>query len=213
MQTVFVVGKVPDVRQTVSLATLMVRHFDMFDPKLQPAPVKTGPRRFTVPLVKVEGVKNVLRHYNLAIRDLGWWVAQDVPAEMRRMNSNVYSFFKWARDRERSLRGVRLDPDGGFLVMNDHPLLPIYLVPTKKRSWDALAHLLAELAASFLDRDWLETAMSTSPVIPDSFVKGWCVILKLDGPPKPLENGDGDEDEAMLAGDPVGTSKTTSGGG
>jgi hypothetical protein len=213
MQTVFVVGKVPDVRQTVTLSTLMTRHFDKFGAKLQTAPVKTGPRRFTVSPEKVEGVKNVLRHYNLAIRDLGWWVAQDVPAEMRRMNSNVYSFFKYARDRERSLRSFRLDADGGFLVMNDHHLLPIYLVPTKKRSWDALARLLAELAASFLDRDWLETAISTSSPVPETFVQAWCAVLKLDGPPKLQDPGEGDGDDATMTGASVISSKSTSGGG
>jgi hypothetical protein len=36
MQTVFVVGKVPDVRQTVPLTTLMKRHFDAHGAKLLP---------------------------------------------------------------------------------------------------------------------------------------------------------------------------------
>jgi hypothetical protein len=129
------------------------------------------------------------------------------------MNSTVYSFFKYARDRERSLRNFRLDANDGFLIMNDQQLLPIYLVPTKKTSWDALAHLLAELAASFLDRDWLEAAVSTSSLVPDNFTRAWCAILKLDGPPKKSNDGDGSGDEVMLAVDPVGTSNTSSGGG
>jgi hypothetical protein len=214
MQSIFVVGKVPDTRQTVNLTTLMARHFDKFGAKLQPAPVKTGPRRFSVPTDKTEEVKSVLRHYNLAIRDLGWWVAQDVPAEMRRMNSTVYSFFKYARDRERRLRGFRLEADSGYLVMNDHQLLPIYMVPSKKNSWDLLVSLLADVADSFLEHDWLESAISTSSPVPEGFVSSWCKILKLDAPKQQMsESRIDDTDMDMMSSVSSVTPKTTSGGG
>ncbi len=97
-KNIFVIGKVPDAPPTVLLATAMKRHFEQYGAKLLPAVGKATIRRFSIPDDKVGQAKETLMHYNLAIRDLGYWVVQDSPPALRRMYSNVYAFYKFRRD-------------------------------------------------------------------------------------------------------------------
>jgi hypothetical protein len=176
LQTIFVIGKIPNERQSVSLSTLIQRHFQVHEAKVLPVLGKAKTRRFSVPVEKVDGVKNTIRHYNLAIRDLGWWVTQDAPPALRRMNSNAYAFFKFARDRFSPLRNFHFEVEAGYVSVSDTPLLPVYLIPTKQQKWVLLAPLLTELVANYLGKDWLETAASAFSV-PDDFVTRWCSVL------------------------------------
>jgi hypothetical protein len=177
MQAVFVVGKIRDMRQTVPLPTLVKRHFEAFGAKLYPTVGKGGTARFSVAPDKIEDVKCTIRHYNMAIRDLGWWVVQDAPPALRRMNSNAYTFFKMARDQFSLIRQFRFEAENGYLTMNDRPFLPVYLVPNKRDSWKKLAALINELVIDYVDTDWL-TAVTSEFVVPENFGTRWCQILR-----------------------------------
>jgi hypothetical protein len=121
LQSVFVLGKVPNVQQTVPLSTLFKRHFEKFGAKLLPTTGISKMRRFSVPAEKAEEVKHTIRHYNMAIRDLGWWVVQDAPPALRRMNSTAYAFFKFGREQQPLIRNFCFEADGGYLTMDDVP--------------------------------------------------------------------------------------------
>jgi hypothetical protein len=179
MQTIFVVGKVPSVRPTVSLTTLMKRHFEQHGGKLLPTGGKSRTRRFAVPVDKIDDTKGTIRHYNMAIRDLGYWVVQDAPPALRKLNSNAFAFFKYAKDIFKILRRFRWEAEAGYVTVDELPFLPVYLVSCKKKKWKALAGLLTELVADVLEKDWLETA-SSALKIPDDFVTKWCAVLERD---------------------------------
>jgi hypothetical protein len=177
MRSVFVVGKIRDVRQTVPLSTLMKRHFNVFGASLTTTAGKGGTFRFSVAADKIEDVKSTIRHYNMAIRDLGWWVVQDAPPALRRMNSNAYAFFKMAREEFSLIRNFRFEAEDGYLKMNDSPFLPVYLVPNKKDCWKKLASLLTELVIDYVDKDWL-TAVTTEFTVPENFTTRWFKLLR-----------------------------------
>jgi hypothetical protein len=188
VQSTFVVGKINNEQQTVTMNTLIKRHFERFEAKLLPVVGKSQTRRFAVPPEKVEDVKNTIRHYNTAIRDLGWWVVQDAPPALRRLNSNAYTFFKYARDQFPPLRKVRFEAENGYLKIDDSAFLPVYLVPTNRAKWKQLASLLMELAVEQTELDWLEAA--TSPfVLPEGFVEKWCMVLRRGQPHRVNELG------------------------
>ncbi len=214
LQTIFVVGKVPGTRPSVSLTTLMQRHFEEHGAKLLPQAGKARTRRFSVPLDKVESVKNIVRHYNLAIRDLGYWIVQDAPPALRKLNSNAYAFFKSAKSNYGVLRRSRFEVESGYVMIDDVPFLPVYLVPMKQKKWKALAGLLTELVANFVDSEWLETATSQFTVPPD-FAGKWCAILERDEQLElPVEQpGTADDDDEMFDFDAEEEKQTTSGGG
>jgi hypothetical protein len=213
MQSIFVVGKVPGTHASVSLTTLMQRHFVEHGAKLLPQQGKSRTRRFSVPMDKVESAKNTVRHYNLAIRDLGYWVVQDAPPALRKLNSNAYSFFKSAKKNFQVLRRFRFEAEGGYIMIDDVPFLPVYLVPTKQLKWKALGSLLTELVAEFLDREWLETATSQIAV-PADFAGKWCTILdgvemaEIETPSSP-----GEEDDEMFDAENEDEPGSASGGG
>ncbi len=190
LQTIFVIGKVPDARQTVTLATVLQRHFEIHGAKLLPVVGKTFTRRFSVPVDKVEATKNTMRHYNLAIRDLGWWIVQDAPPALRKMNSNAFAFFKYAKSQFKPLRRCRFDAEDGYVLMDDLRLFPVYLIPTKKSNWKPLSQLLTELLADFLEVDWLDSA-SAPRSVPETFVAKWCSVVKR---PEANEENDGSRD-------------------
>jgi hypothetical protein len=96
------------------------------------------------------------------------------------MNSTAYAFFKFARENYSLVRQFRLETDGGYLTMDDVPILPVYLVPAKKSFWLALAALLTDLVADYVQKDWLETATATYK-IPEWFTEKWCEVLKKGG--------------------------------
>ncbi len=190
LQTIFVIGKVPDVPQTVSLSTVLQRHFVTHGAKLLPVVGKSFTRRFSVPLDKVEATKSTVRHYNLAIRDLGWWIVQDTPPALRKMNSNAFAFFKYSKGLFKPLRHCRFDAEDGYVLMDELRLFPVYLIPTKQLQWKRLSQLLAELVADFLDVDWLDSAAAPRSV-PERFLAKWCAVIK-----QPEVN-DGDDSDGV----------------
>jgi hypothetical protein len=174
-----VIGKVPNTRPSISLTTLIQRHFEQVGAKLMPSLGKARTRRFTVPEDKVDQTQDIIRLYNLAIRDLGYWIVQDAPPALGKMNSNAYAFFKAAKSTYSTLRRSRFEAEGGYVTMDDLPFLPVYMVTTKKSKWKALAALLSELVADVDESDWLKTAVSPLK-IPDNFVDRWCAVLQRD---------------------------------
>jgi hypothetical protein len=179
LKTIFVIGKVPKARPTISLSTLLKRHFEQVGAKLLPAVGKMRTRRFSVPEDNVDQTRDIIRMYNMAIRDLGYWIVQDAPPALRKMNSNAYAFFKMAKSIYQPLRRSRFEAEGGYVTVDDQPFLPVYMVSTKKSKWKALAALLMELVADASDNDWLEMAVEPMK-IPDDFVDKWCAILQRD---------------------------------
>jgi hypothetical protein len=180
MRTIFVIGKVPNSRQAVSLTVLLQRHFEEHGAKLLPLLGKARTRRFSVPSDKVEITKETVRHYNLAIRDLGYWVVQDSPPALRRMNSSAFAFFKFCKDRFKPLRRFRYEAEGGYVFIDDTQLFPVYMVPTKQSKWSALAKLILELTMDWLCVDWLEAA-SAPFELPATLMENWCAVLQSAG--------------------------------
>jgi hypothetical protein len=189
MQTAFVVRVIDGQTPSVSIQVLLQRHFADCGVKLLPQAGKSGVRRFIVKPDKVGRAKNEIKHYNMAIRDLGWWVVQDAPPALRAMNLVVYKFFKAAKEWFPLLRKFRFETEGGFATMNEVPIVPVYLVPRKETLWKKLASLLMEVVADFLDLEWLETACSRM-VIPENFTSRWCSILKEAGVYRPGPKND-----------------------
>ncbi len=179
MSAIFVIGIVPGVRPSVSIRTLLDRHFSKYGGKLLPTPstVKSCTRRFSVPVENVPEVKAVIRHYNLAIRYLGWWVTQDAPPALRMLYSTSYSFFKFIKDQFQILRRFRYEAEDGYATINGVPFTPVYLIPKKQTAWKKLGGLLTELVADFLDLDWVESACSRLTV-PDTFHQRWFEIIE-----------------------------------
>jgi hypothetical protein len=217
LQTIFVIGKVPSVRPTVSLTTLMKRHFEQHGGKLLQTGGKLRTRRFSVLVDKVDLTKGTIRHYNMAIRHLGYWVVQDVPPALHKLNSKAFAFFKYAKDVYTSLRRFRWEAEAGYVTVDELPFLPVYLVSCKRKKWKALAALLTELVASVLEKDWLETA-STALQIPDDFVNKWCSVLERDECDVPFENEEVFEEQSIqennvFDNDNMGEELVASGGG
>jgi hypothetical protein len=106
-------------------------------------------------------------------------VVQDAPPALRKLNSNVFAFFKNAKANFSLLRRSRYEVEGGYVTIDDVPFIPVYLVPTKQQKWKALAALLTELVANFDDSEWLETVTNQFTIPPD-FTAKWCAILESD---------------------------------
>jgi hypothetical protein len=213
LKTIFVIGKVPGARPTVSLMTLLQRHFVQLGAKLIPTAGKTRTCRFSVPEEKVNSTRDVIRHYNLAICDLGYWIVQDAPPALRKLNSNTFTFFKFAKDCFQPLRRFRFEAEGGYVLVDDVPFLPVYMVSSKKAKWKALATLLTELVADGLERDWLDAA-STPLTILDKFVEQWCSVIQQDSSPaEEMELGNKDEFNEEVNDDFLKEDQAASGGG
>jgi hypothetical protein len=93
------------------------------------------------------------------IRNLGWWVAQESPKELRDMETNAFRFFMEIKKKHAekcpALKRHYLEVSDGFLKVGGVPLLPVFKIPTDTEKWGQLAPILHKMICEVMASDWV----------------------------------------------------------
>jgi hypothetical protein len=175
-RNIFVFGHVPDFAQPASLKSVITNFFLKCEMKQLPKAGNTKVWRVSVPMGKEELTKKIAEANVFGIRDHGWWVQQDLPPKLREMHSNAYAFIKLVKDRFRRLRPFLFEAEDGHFMVEKTPLVPVYLIPTKKDKWNELATVLASEIGGMVETEWLESVVSSNINVA-SVVEKWSAVL------------------------------------
>jgi hypothetical protein len=113
-------------------------------------------------------------------KDLGWWVGQENPADLRQMQANAYRFIMATKNECDGLRKFFLEAEEGFLRFQGAPFLPVYMVPTNEDLWPKLAPVLLKMVESIRSVSWIERFRRDFKKLDPGLLKVWCSIIKLD---------------------------------
>jgi hypothetical protein len=89
-------------------------------------------------------------------KDIGWWVGQESPADLRQMETNAFRFVMETKTMCEKLRRFYLEVDDGFLRYQGAPFLPVYMIPADKNLWQDLAEVLFKMVESLRSVSWVD---------------------------------------------------------
>jgi hypothetical protein len=89
------------------------------------------------------------------VRDLGWWIGQENPADLRQMEVNAFRFIMEAKNVCVELRRYYLEAEEGFIRYARVPFLPVYLVPDDQEKWPELADVLWRMVQTIQSKNWV----------------------------------------------------------
>ncbi len=159
-----------------------------------PSAGKSQVKRFCVQLDQLAAFQANLEVYEPQIRAEGWWIAVDLPLELRSLRSNAFQFFKEARSLHQNIRAAYLDisHDSGYVTVDGLDLVPVYMVPRDKKKWPSLIMLLTRIVDSVREVEWT-VRITASMSIDSALVREWADIVGTQLPARNLAT-DGDID-------------------
>jgi hypothetical protein len=90
-----------------------------------------------------------------AVKETGWWIGQENPTDLRKMEVNAYRFIMEAKEHCDELRHYYLEAEEGFVRYARVPFLPVYLVPDDQQKWPELADILLKMVESIQSKNWI----------------------------------------------------------
>jgi hypothetical protein len=134
-------------------------------------------------------------------RDLGWWVGQENPVDLRQMETNAFRFIMETKTECDGLRKFYLEVDEGFLRFQGAPFLPVYMVPSEKELWPKLAPVLLLMVESLRAVSWVDRFRRDLRKLDPALLEEWNCIIKCRGgavDEQPLSGVRGRRDERLV---------------
>ena len=180
---VFVVGHVTNdhgtpIPTTITVKDILLKYFSTVDYELlttNPSSV-TNVRRFRVHPSHIPVTKQMARDLNPELRSHGWWIQQETPNELRKMNSMATKFFMEVKKLQPALRRYNFDVDCGFITIDGAVVLPVFMVTEDGRKWNELSELLVEIVRASLNLPWL-LRMATPIKIEYEMLQKWGKVV------------------------------------
>ncbi len=119
---------------------------------------KSQIKRLRVDKLSLEDFRANLEVYEFQIRSDGWWLAQDLPPDLRVLRSNAFKFFKEARAMYETVKATFLDVSlfTGCVVIDGVEFVPLYLIPKTQKKWPALFPIFRRAVDEVLAIEWVE---------------------------------------------------------
>jgi hypothetical protein len=111
-------------------------------------------------------------------KDLGWWVGQESPIDLRQMETTAFRFIMETKTMCDGLRRFYLEVEDGFLRFQGAPFLPVYMVPANKELWPALAEVLLKMVQSIRSLGWLDRFRHDLRKVEPGLLDEWSCIIK-----------------------------------
>ncbi len=146
---------------------------------------KSQVKRFCVDKECLDEFRSNLDLYEPQIRAEGWWIAADLPPELRALRSTAFKFFKEAKSLHDTIRMAYLDvaQDSGYVTIDGIDLVPVYMVPRDTKKWPALITLMSKIVDSVRAIEWTERVTSKVQ-IDQSLVREWTELIGAKVPTK-----------------------------
>jgi hypothetical protein len=150
--------------------------------------------RVTVHPEDVHTMKIRARDNWRVVKDVGWWIGQENPADLRQMQINAIRFVMETKTVCNELRRFYVEVEDGFLRFQGAPFIPVYMVPTNKEKWPELANILLKILVSLRSLNWVDRFRKASQLrkVEPALVDEWNSVLRASEPEEALED---DEDE------------------
>ncbi len=120
-------------------------------------------------------------------KDLGWWVGQETPMDLREMQVNAFRFIMDSKTHCAELRRFYLEAEEGFIRFAKIPFLPVYLVPSDKEKWPELAAILLTMVLSVRTSDWMQRFKGVKK-LNRALLDKWNEVLGKKNGPRRLEH-------------------------
>jgi hypothetical protein len=161
-----------------------------------PAMGKSQIRRLRVAKDHLNIFRENLELYEMQIRSDGWWLAQDLPPELRLLRSNAFKFYKEAKSLYTTVLAVYFDVslNSGYVTVDGIELFPVYMVPKDHGKWAALFPIFQRIVDLILAVEWVDKKTSAVPVSPE-LVQEWADAVGMSAPPS--NSGKNDSDTEM----------------
>jgi hypothetical protein len=114
-------------------------------------------------------------------RDLGWWVGQENPVDLRQMETNAFRFIMETKKECEGLRRFYLEVDDGFLRFQGAPFLPVYMIPADKELWPRLAEVLLKMVKSLRAVSWIDRFRRDLRKLDPGLLEEWSSIFRMSG--------------------------------
>lgn len=137
--------------------------------------------RVTVHREDVHAMKLRVRDGWRGARELGWWVGQENPVDLRQMETNAFRFIMETKKECDGLRRFYLEVDDGFLRFQGSPFLPVYMIPTDKELWPQLAEVLLKIVQSLRAVSWIDRFRHDLRKLDPGLLEEWNSIFRLSG--------------------------------
>jgi hypothetical protein len=133
-----------------------------------------------------------------AVKDVGWWIGQENPADLRQMEINAIRFVMETKMVCNELRRFYVEVEDGFLRFQGAPFLPVYMVPFGKEKWAHLAKILLKILQSFRSMNWVDRFRRNLRKVDPTLVEEWNNVFRASDP---TESPEEDEEEFAEAGE------------
>jgi hypothetical protein len=134
--------------------------------------------RVTVHPDDVHTMKIRVRDNWRAVKDVGWWIGQENPADLRQMQINAIRFVMETKVECNELRRFYVEVEDGFLRFQGAPFLPVYMVPTDKGKWPKLAEVLLKILKSLRSLNWVDRFCQSLRKVDPALVDEWNRVLR-----------------------------------
>jgi hypothetical protein len=133
-------------------------------------------------------------------RDLGWWVGQETPVDLRQMETNAFRFIMETKSMCDELRRFYLEVDDGFVRFQGAPFLPVYMIPVDKELWPELAGVLLKMVLSVKSASWVDRFRRDLRKLDPGLLEEWNDIFKLTGEEERSPRTESDGESIRLLG-------------
>ncbi len=182
MTNCFAMGRVTGIVGVASIPKssekVLADYFAGISIAMTPSLGKSQVKRFSVGKEDLPNFQANLELYDPQIRADGWWIAVDLPPELRALRSNAFQFFKETKALYSDIRATYLDVshDSGFVTVDGIDFIPVYMVPRDKKKWPPLITIFVRVIESVLGLEWTVRITSSVSIDP-GFVREWAEAM------------------------------------
>jgi hypothetical protein len=157
---------------------------------------KTQVKRLRVEKTNLSDFRANLDVYEFQIRSDGWWIAPDLPPDLRLLRSTAFKFFKEARSLYDTVRATFLDVslDSGWVTIDGVEFVPVYLIPKDAKKWPILHPIFERAVAEVLAIEWVAKKTTAVQVDP-TLVQEWADAVGLKAPARSEDDRDSSDAE------------------
>ncbi len=135
-----------------------------------------------------------------ATREMGWWIGQENPADLRRMEVNAFRFIMEAKNTCVELKRYYIEAEEGFIRYARVPFLPVFLVPEDQEKWPELAPILGKMVQSIQSKNWVTRFRGVKKLDPRLLEEWNSVSGTLDVSSSEDSEHDGEESDDLRVG-------------
>jgi hypothetical protein len=130
---------------------------------------KSQIKRLCVDKERVNDFQANLELYDQQIRADGWWIAVDLPVELRAMRSTAFKFFKEVKAMHQDVRSTYLDVShsSGYVTVDGIDFVPVYMIPRDVKRWPNLIPLFVRVLDFVKNIDWTDRITAKVHIDPE----------------------------------------------